>query len=85
MGNLRYTLAVLRHFLTEVYVCWKLSDEVGHYRFFLDGVRDAGGAACFDTFEEPCHVAAELSHHLHSFLVLAYLIWGVAVYHVPVF
>lgn len=61
-----------------------LSDEVGHDRFLLDWVRDAGCAACFDAFEQPCHVAAKLSHNLHSLLVLEDLLRSVAVYHVPV-
>ena len=46
---------------------------------------DAGCASCLDAFEEPCHVAAEFAHHLHSFLILKNLLRRVAMDHVPVF
>ena len=62
-----------------------LPDEIGLYRLFLHWVRDAGGAACFDAFEEPCHIAAEFAHYLHSLFVLTHLVRCVAVDHVPVF
>ena len=62
-----------------------LSDEVGHDRLFLYRVLDACGAAGCDAFEQPCHVAAEFSHDLHSLLVLKDLLRGASVHHVPVF
>ena len=61
-----------------------LSDKVSHHRFLLYRIRDTCCATCFDTLEEPSHVAAELTHNLHAFLVLEDLLRGVAVYHVPV-
>ena len=66
-------------------IIYQLSDEIGHDRFFLDRIRNAGGAARFDTFEEPGHIAAELAHYLHTFFVLTHLVWSVAVYHIPIF
>ena len=62
-----------------------LSNEVGHHRLLLHRIRDTSGAACLDTFEQPCHVAAELAHHLHTLFVLKNLLRSASVDHIPVF